>query len=74
MRHATYANKSDIQIIKQNKYINIARNVIGLPLYVLESDELGNYYPPENAWHNCQIELLMRRAKQKSLLRFWGIF
>ena len=40
---------SDIEIILKNRIINIARQVEGLPIYKLESDDYGSYLPAEKA-------------------------
>lgn len=48
--------------------INIARNILGLPIYKLESDLWGYYEPAEKAWHNGELELLMRRPNTIKLI------
>lgn len=59
-RRTTQHDDSDIEIIKKNRIINIARQVENLPLYKLESYD--NYYEPaEKAWHFAEIELITRR-------------
>jgi|GEM_PF-626892 len=49
-----------IALIRENEYINIANQVIGRPIYVLEGGEWGEYHPAEHAWHHGQRELIMR--------------
>jgi len=68
LRNCTSDPESDIGIIRQNKAINIARSVLGLSTYVLESDDWGNYHPAENAWHNGELDLIMRRPKTAQLV------
>lgn len=59
---------SDIQIILKNRIINIARQIEGLPLYRLESDSDGYYFPQEEAWHFGELELISRRPETKDLI------
>src|SRR4051794_22705249 len=61
VRSSTRAGSGNVQIILQNKAINIANNVLGLPIYKLEAEDGDYYYPEEHAWHNAELELLMRR-------------
>ena len=37
--------------LRRNQYINIASAVLGLPIYRLESDDMGDYMTAEFAWH-----------------------
>lgn len=50
----------EIKILRQNKFINIANNVMRKPIYVLNSDDLGHYMLVEHAWHTSEVELIMR--------------
>ena len=68
IRNATFREESDIALIFKNRYINMARNILGLPLYVLNADDWGEYYPSEYAWHNGELELLMRRPNTSQLI------
>lgn len=61
LRHGTRHEDSQIQIILQNRAINIARNILGSPIYVLDGGQDGYFHPAENAWHNGELELVMRR-------------
>lgn len=61
LRHGTRHEDADINIIWQNRAINIARSILGLPIYVLDGGQDGYYHPSENAWHNGELELVMRR-------------
>lgn len=65
-------NDNNIQILRQNRCINIARNVMGLPLYVLEADDWGDYQPGEYAWHYGELELIMRRSNTIQLIEILG--
>ena len=59
---------SNCEIVLQNRIINIARQVEGFSVYRLESDEEGNYYPSEIAWHNGELELITRRQTVVELI------
>jgi hypothetical protein len=61
LRQGTSQESAELTIIWQNKAINIVRNILGLPVYVLDAGDLGFYHPAENAWHNGELELVMRR-------------
>lgn len=67
LRSSTRAESGNVQIILQNKAINIANNVLGLPIYKLEAEDGDYYYPEEHAWHNAELELLMRRPSTPEL-------
>jgi putative lipoic acid-binding regulatory protein len=68
LRHATRAQSSVVKIVLQNNAINIARNVLGLPIYELEAEDGDYYYPSEYGWHNAEIELAMRRPDTADLV------
>lgn len=67
LRHATRHDDADIIIIWQNRAVNIARNILGLPLYVLDGGQDVYFHPAENAWHNGELELVMRRPNTVQL-------
>jgi hypothetical protein len=67
VRHATAAENSTVQIVLQNKAINIANNIMGLPIYKLEAEDGDYYYPSEYGWHNAEIEVMMRRPDTPDL-------
>ncbi len=57
LRDSTTAENPIVMIIRQNHAINIANNVLGLPIYKLEAEDGEYYYPAEYGWHNAEIEL-----------------
>lgn len=59
-RRTTQHDDSNIEIIKKNIIINIARQVENLHLYKLESYD-NHYEPAEKAWHFAELELITRR-------------
>lgn len=61
IRYQSKAEDANFQIFKQNRFVNIANTNMGKKIYVLISDDSGNYPVQEHAWHNGEIELIMRR-------------
>ncbi|MFA4844011.1 MAG: hypothetical protein WC632_03565 [Candidatus Margulisiibacteriota bacterium] len=68
IRSAVKSDDQDREIENQNKLLNIANNVLGLPIYVLESDGWGMYHPAENAYHMGEMELLMLKPNTRQLI------
>lgn len=54
----------------QNRMINRARTICGLPVYVLRSDDLGEYLPQERVWHEGEFEACIRRLDATQFLEF----
>lgn len=61
LRRGKAAAPDTLPIYWQNDVINRARTIAELPIYVLESDDLGEYMPQEYAWHRSEFELCVRR-------------
>ena len=72
VREATAAESSTVKIVLQNNAINIANNVIGLPIYKLEAEDGDYYYPSEYGWHNAEIEIMMKRPETGDLCEVLG--
>jgi hypothetical protein len=53
-------DETEITLIWENEFINIANQVLGNPIYVLNGGDWGEYHPAEYAWHRGQRELIMR--------------
>jgi hypothetical protein len=53
-------DESEISLIRENEFINVANQVLGNPIYVLDGGDWGEYHPAEYAWHHGQRELIMR--------------
>ncbi len=66
-------SQSEWAIVSQNALINKARNLVGLPIYALEADDMGEYHPAEYAWHNGEFELLFRRFNTSEAIEFLGV-
>ncbi|MBU8689487.1 hypothetical protein KM918_19400 [Priestia megaterium] len=60
IRSLSNSEDNNLQLLRQNRFVNIVNNVLGKPIYVLESDDMGDYQMAEHAWHIGQIELIMR--------------
>lgn len=54
----------------QNIVINRARTISELSIYVLESDDMGEYMDQEYAWHTSEFELCVRRLNAVQFIEF----
>ncbi|HEV2603437.1 MAG TPA: hypothetical protein VGU24_07240 [Microvirga sp.] len=72
MRSRSAARESEIELIRRNQFINIARTVLDMPIHRLEPDDWGMYANVEYAWHNAEIELVMRRPDTAALVETLG--
>lgn len=61
---------TEVEILRKNNTINKSRNLLGLPIYVLEADGHGYYEPAEHAWHNGEFELVFRRLNTVQFIEF----
>lgn len=62
------SRESHITLIHMNRFVNIANTVLGKPTYVLETDYMGDYHDADYAWHNGELELIMRRPSTIELV------
>ena len=64
LRKSVRASQSEdshqIELIRINRIVNLANAVLGRPIYTLELGD-WDYEPAEYAWHNAELELVMRR-------------
>ncbi|GGE76080.1 hypothetical protein [Priestia taiwanensis] len=65
---ASNSDDTSLHLLRQNRFVNIANNVLGKPLYILESDDMGEYQVAEHAWHFGEIEIIMRRPNTTQLV------
>lgn len=72
IRKACQAQDPSIEIGRQNRFINLARTVQAMPLYKLESDDLGDYEPAEFSWHSGELELVTKRPDTAQLVEILG--
>src|SRR5258708_34821954 len=60
------------KIILQNIIVNESRNIAGLSIHVLESDLDGFYHPADQAWHNGEFQLALRRLNTVQFIEAVG--
>ena len=68
LRRLTRSDEPSHRLIRQNAVVNIANTILNRPLYVLESDGWGQYEGAEYAWHQGELELVMRRPDTAQLV------
>jgi hypothetical protein len=68
LRDRTSHEQSEVQIIYQNRAVNIARNILGASIYVLDGGVEGLYHETEYGWHYGEIELVMLRPNTAELV------
>lgn len=68
LRYRTDSTDMNVATALRNRAINIARNVLKLPVMVLEPDDWGDYETATAAWHISELELVMRRAPTAELV------
>ncbi|WP_253709075.1 hypothetical protein [Bradyrhizobium sp. WD16] len=56
-----------IELIRINRIVNLANTALGRPIYTLELGD-WDYEPAEYAWHNGELELVMRRPDTAQLV------
>lgn len=67
-RSDTSTSDTNVNLINRNRYINVARSVLGMPIYRLEPDDWGIYMNEEWGWHFAETELVMRRPDTAQLV------
>lgn len=71
LRQSVRANESEnshqIELIRINRIVNLANAVLGRPIYTLELGD-WDYEPAEYAWHDGELELVMRRPDTAQLV------
>src|SRR5271157_1906432 len=67
IRFACDCEEFQIKLLRQNKFVNIANQVLGRLLYVLHGDDMGEYEAGEYGWHNGELELVLRIAETVEL-------
>lgn len=72
IRYLTKGNSWEETMIKQNRFTNIANAVLHKPIYKLECDHMGDYLAQEAAWHDGEIELIMRLPNTIELIEILG--
>lgn len=67
LRRSTQHPNTEVRIIHINRAINIARAVLGQPVYHLDSGADDYYEPVEYGWHFGELELALRRPSTAQL-------
>lgn len=67
IRVSELENSHQIELIRINRIVNLANTVLGRSIYTLELGD-WDYEPAEYAWHNGELELLMRRPDTAQLV------
>lgn len=67
LREVTDHKDQEIRTIQINRAANVARAVLGLPIYRLHSGGEEYYMPVEHAWHYGELELIMRRPSTSQI-------
>lgn len=57
-----------ITLIRMNQFVNLSNTILDKPIFVLHPDDWGDYHDAEYAWHNSEIELIMRRPSTVELV------
>jgi len=59
-------------IFRKNMIINLCNTILSKSIYVLESDDNGNYEEAEYAWHESNFHLAVRRLDTLQFIEFIG--
>lgn len=57
-------------IMRKNRLINMSRTIQCKRIYVLESDDIGNYESAEFAWHDSHFHLIFRELPTVELIEY----
>lgn len=68
LRQVTNSDNSNAHIARMNNVINVGRNVLGLPISMIEMDDMGDYHFVDTGWIRAELELLLRRPKTVDLV------
>ena len=71
LRHRAHRKDDDDAgswLVRENAIVNIANAIMGRPVYILESDAWGTYETAEFAWHQGEMQAIMRRPNTVQLL------
>ena len=68
LRGAVDHQQMNAYIVRTNNVVNICRNVLGLPINIIEVNDWGDYEYVDGAWMRSEIELAMRRPDTVELV------
>ena len=68
LRRATDSTDHNAHIARMNNVINVARNVLGLPISLIEMDDMGDYHYVDSGWIRAELEVCLRRPDTPDLV------
>lgn len=68
LRKAVFNNDLNSFIARMNNVVNICRNVLGLPIHLIEMDDMGDYTFVDTGWMRSELEVAMRRPDTVELV------
>ncbi len=68
LRAAVNRNDLNSCIARTNQVVNICRNVQGLPINIIEVDDMGDYSFVDVGWMRSELEVAMRRPDTAELV------
>jgi hypothetical protein len=57
-------------LMRKNRLINMSRTISGGKIYVLEADDMGDYWPQDRIYHDGEFKLIFRRLSTAELAEF----
>lgn len=57
-------------IARKNRIINLSRTILGEKIYILESDDMGQYHQAEYDWHDSNFLLVFRGLNTVQFIEF----
>ena len=69
-RWAEEPNDLDDILMRKNRLINMSRAISGGKIYVLEGDDMGEYWPQERIYHDGEFKLIFRRLSTAEFAEF----
>jgi len=69
-RWAEEPDDLDSILVRKNRLINMSHTISGGKIYVLEADDMGDYWPQERIWHDGEFRLIFRRLSTSEFAEF----
>jgi hypothetical protein len=57
-------------LMRKNRLINMSQTISGGNIYVLEADDMGEYWPQERIYHDGEFKLIFRRLSTAEFAEF----
>jgi hypothetical protein len=55
-------------VARMNNVVNLCRNVLGLPIHIIEMNDMGDYEFVDTGWMRSELEVAMRRPDTADLI------